>query len=238
MTAGIYVIENLISGKKYIGQGINIKRRMFKDHHGCIALENAIKKYGKENFKKYIVLYCESDKNVLAYYEIACIKIFHSHFSEGGYNISWGGISAMTGRKHSKKSKRKMSEAQLGEKNHFFGKHHTDESIQKISETSLGRQPMLGKHFSKKTKQRMSKAQLGKHLSNETKEKIGNGNRGKHPSDETRQKMSKAQLGKHLSEKTKKLISKNSARFWQGKHLSEETKRKISETKRGLIKHA
>lgn len=51
----VYLITNLINGKKYVGQTIqSIKRRW--DFHvcgasRCIALNSAIKKYGKENFK-------------------------------------------------------------------------------------------------------------------------------------------------------------------------------------------
>ena len=56
MTAGIYCIENLINRKKYIGQGLNVEKRMSRNHLRCLVLSNAIKKYGKENFKKYVIL--------------------------------------------------------------------------------------------------------------------------------------------------------------------------------------
>lgn len=51
----VYLITNLINGKKYIGQTIqSVKRRW--DYRvcnagRCVALKSAIKKYGKENFK-------------------------------------------------------------------------------------------------------------------------------------------------------------------------------------------
>jgi len=221
MTAGIYCIENLVNGKKYIGQSINIKKRMFDEHSRCHALNNAIEKYGKENFKRYILLYCEPKE--LEYYEIACIKIFHSRVSESGYNIFGGGKATKTGWRHSEEAKRKISKTNLG-------KHMPDESKQKMSEAKLGeKNPMFGKH----------PANFGKHPSNKTRKKLSESHKGKYPSNKTREKLSKAHFGKrspnfgkHLSEKTKKLISKNNAKFWQGKHLSKETKRKMSETKR------
>ena len=37
------------------------------------------------------------------------------------------------GRKHSKESKRKMSEAQKGKNNPMYGKHHTEETRRKMS---------------------------------------------------------------------------------------------------------
>lgn len=35
MNSGIYVIENIVNGKKYIGQTINLKRRLY-DHKRCL----------------------------------------------------------------------------------------------------------------------------------------------------------------------------------------------------------
>ena len=144
--AGIYCIENSITGAKYVGQGLNVKTRMFAKHFECVILNNAIKKYGRENFKRHIILYCEPNKSELAYYETACIKIFHSHVSENGYNIAWGGISPMTGRHHSKKTKDRLSKIFKGShisektkklirKNNakfWQGKNRSKESIEKM----------------------------------------------------------------------------------------------------------
>lgn len=65
-------------------------------------------------------------------------------------------------------------------------------------------------------------------ISEETKKKIGDGNRGKKLSQETKNKISKNHakhnLGKKLSDKTKRKLSE----FNKGKKLSEETKLKMS----------
>lgn len=42
------------------------------------------------------------------------------------------------GRKLSEEHRRKISEAQLGERNHNFGKHHSLETRKKISDSELG----------------------------------------------------------------------------------------------------
>jgi len=159
--SGIYCIENMINGKRYVGQGQDVAKRMGQGHRECRILYFALKKYGKENFKRYIILYCEVEE--LGYYETECIRIFHSHVSNGGYNIAWGGVSAMTGRNHSDESIEKMSKnhwdnsgennpmfGKRGENNHNFGKHPSEETKKRMSDSHIGLQagenhPMFGK---------------------------------------------------------------------------------------------
>lgn len=89
MTCGIYCIENLIDGKKYIGQGSNVEERMWNYHKGCNYLLNALSYFGEENFKRYIVDECSPEN--IDELEIYYIDILKSHCSEWGYNISYGG---------------------------------------------------------------------------------------------------------------------------------------------------
>lgn len=97
---GIYCIKNLVNGKVYIGQSVNIKRRI-KDHFvrafSCNKsndeydkpLGRAIRKYGKENFEVTIIEECEKEK--LNEREIYWIKFYNSTDKECGYNLSEGG---------------------------------------------------------------------------------------------------------------------------------------------------
>ena len=60
-------------------------------------------------------------------------------------------------------TRKKMSEAQKGEKNHFFGKHHSEETRRKLSEAKKGENhPLFGHHHSEEAKRKMSEAQKGK----------------------------------------------------------------------------
>lgn len=80
----------------------------------------------------------------------------------------------------------------------------------------------------KETKNKLSKINKGKILSEETKKKISESRKGKgtgNKSEETRKRMSEAQKGKHISEETKKKLSK----LWKGKPRSEEDKKKMKE---------
>lgn len=94
----------------------------------------------------------------------------------------------------------------------------------------------------------------GKHLSEEWKRKIGEGNKGKKRSTEAKRKWSEAHKGKHLSEEHKNKISisvkkslssietrikmsesrKGEKHWLYGKHHTEETRKKLSEAKKGI----
>jgi len=75
--------------------------------------------------------------------------------------------------------------------------------------------PMFGKHPSKETLEKRSKALSGKN----------HYNYGKHRSEETKEKLRKANIGNKHSEETKLKIAKAS----KGHKLSDESKKKISE---------
>ena len=126
MLSGIYCIENLVNGKKYIGQSSNLSRRLSERHSQCVALLDAFSHYGKENFNSYIVIYCEIWE--LDRLEIECIKIFHSCVSKNGYNISLGGSCPTRGLSFSDEYKHKLSLGKTGEKHPHFGKKDLDAS--------------------------------------------------------------------------------------------------------------
>jgi len=73
---------------------------------------------------------------------------------------------------------------------------------------------------------------LGNHLSEETKRKIGDGNKGRKPSDEARIKMSKSHIGVPIAKEHKRKISEGmkGVNTWaKGRKLSEEHIRKSVE---------
>ena len=78
-------------------------------------------------------------------------------------------------------------------------------------------------------KQKISKANSGRKLSEETKKKISEINKNKIVSKETRNKISKANKGKMLSQETKKKISEKN----KGRIISEEIKKEMSNQRKG-----
>lgn len=93
---GIYKIENLINGKVYIGQSLNLNRRITR--HKCVSVKlehresskplyRAIRKYGIENFTFEIIHLIES-KDSLNKLEKYYIELYSSNFSKYGYNLN------------------------------------------------------------------------------------------------------------------------------------------------------
>lgn len=93
--SGIYCIENLVNGKKYIGQSCNLdwrwydhKRRLIKQRHDNKHLQASCNKYGIDNFKFDIIEYCDEDK--LNEREIYWISYYNTYLGDG-YNQTLGG---------------------------------------------------------------------------------------------------------------------------------------------------
>lgn len=83
----IYVITNLINGKKYIGKDSKNSKYYIG---GGKLIKYAIKKYGKHNFKKEILEYC-LDKKTLSEREKYWIEHFNAIDSDSFYNLLKGG---------------------------------------------------------------------------------------------------------------------------------------------------
>lgn len=142
------------SGKKYVGQTTRDYTKRFREHcklpGGCILLENAIKKYGK-NAMTFEVL---EETDNLNEREIFYIQHFHT-MEPHGYNVRSGGTEAT----HSQESRTRMREAKLGEKNHNFGKPRTDEAKQAISLAKSGEHHhFFGKELSHDHKLKLSES--------------------------------------------------------------------------------
>lgn len=85
---------------------------------------------------------------------------------------------------HTKETKKKQHDANVGEKNPFYRKHHTEESKRKIGAGNEG------KERSKEFKKNLHEVMIGNTYA-----------LGYHPTKEAIEKMHKSHLGKHVGEK-------------------------------------
>ena len=87
----VYKITNLINGKFYIG--VHKTNDPYDSYMGSgVAIKEAIKKYGKVNFYKEILLITESKE--LAYLEES--KLTVDFFDRNNYNMKLGGVGGFT----------------------------------------------------------------------------------------------------------------------------------------------
>ena len=154
------------SGKIYIGQTTNLKDRKrclynTNKYYSGHKLDNAIKKYGIENFKYEILVQIEmEDKFLLREHldvlEIQYIEKYNSY--NNGYNMTLGG-SGSKGCFQTEESRKKISEKAKGRKGSMLGKHLTEEQKRKVSEfakTRIGdKNPFFGKTHTTSSKNKI-----------------------------------------------------------------------------------
>lgn len=174
----IYIIQNTINLKIYVGQSNNIRRRWCEhrsyvkcNHKKNHPLYNSMRKNGIDSF---LILLIESFeyRNNADEAEEFWIQFFQTKKREFGYNVALGGASSGL----SEQTKRKLSKINTGSGNPFFGKSHTEEAKLAISIAKTGA------IASKETRQKMSAKRQGKN----------NGMYGKTHTPEVKKKIAEA----------------------------------------------
>lgn len=139
----IYLIKNNINGKIYIGQHITDDLNDGYMGSGKL-LRKAISKYGKENFTKEYLSFCDT-KEKLNWLEKFYIKKYNAQNPEIGYNLTEGGDGGLTcpNRIRNEEERKKHSVAMKGKK-------FTEEHKQKIREANKGKHFYLKEHHYRK----------------------------------------------------------------------------------------
>jgi group I intron endonuclease len=189
----IYKTINLINGKSYIGKDSKNNPNYLGSG---IYLNSAIKKYGRENFKKEIIALCYT-KEHLNFLEKFYIQFCNTK-APNGYNLADGGIGFDIGHGFTEEARRKMSETRKG-------MHPSEESNRKRSETIKKIALTRPKNYYQNFISASIKINKGSHHSEEHKKKISESNKGKrhgrgkgqsfHHSEETKLKISNSKKG-------------------------------------------
>lgn len=180
MNSGIYLITNTDTGKQYVGQSVNIKRR-FNAHKRAVKTQNpraafylhkSMAKHGIEAFTFEPLLYA-NDADYLNLMEQKCIESFNT-LAPNGYNLDTGGcvnrtISEETreklknrpawnkGIKLSDEQKKNLSAAMVGRPANNKGIPRTEEQKAKQSAAMKGKPAWnKGKPMSEEQKKKLS----------------------------------------------------------------------------------
>lgn len=175
------------SGKKYVGQTRTSLKKRWRNGEGYLykykdsdeykqpAFARAILKYGWDNFEHEVIA-SNLTKEDADNFEKLLIEKLDTMNPKCGYNCVGGGNSG----NFSEETRRKISEANKGEKHHMYGKHHSEETKMKIGEAHKGlkaseetrrklsearkgeKAPMYGKRHTEESKKKMSENRKGK----------------------------------------------------------------------------
>jgi group I intron endonuclease len=248
----IYLITNIINNKGYIGQSRYEDPLKRYNEHWYSALNrktkgllyNAMRKYGKDNFKFELLCICPriSLNNMESYWAEQLETYMWDN--PGGYNMVWCGNEMRTGIKHTIKTKKlqsllaihrgkyigyKISKALKGRKwsQNERKKHqiisHDLEFRKKIGNFHKG------KIISQEQRKLLREAML-KWWTSERKHQRSESMKGRKHSEESKNLMSIKQKGKKVTPETREKLRKANL----GKKASEEAKTKMSIKRKGF----
>ena len=209
----IYVIENKINGKRYVGQTITDLNHRFQRGHLSEArtgrrnapLYNAIRKYGEDNFKASVLEECFSQKE-LNEREKHWIQKFGT-LVPSGYNLLDGGGS----KAHKQETKDKISKIRRkqiaeGLVAGFTGKSHSEKTRRILAEKSQGNQNAKGQVRNLEWKEKQRQSHLGKKHTKEHKRKISESLKGENNPNYGKRASETSRFGIKVSEETRQKL--------------------------------
>jgi len=155
----IYKTINLVNNKYYYGK--HSTNDISDNYLGSgKLLKKALTKYGRNNFTRTILCYCDTEVDA---YELEELVITDIEINDAMcYNLDLGGIGCMSGRHHSKETKKLIS---TNNAKHYFGKTFSREHKIKLSNAHKGRTGALSSKYgtscSDETKRKMSDIKSG-----------------------------------------------------------------------------
>ena len=133
----VYITTNLLNNKKYIGKRM-CRCEIAEDQYlgSGKALQNAIQKYGKENFYKEVIEICENhehcnerEKYWINFYDAVKNRNFYNIASGGDGGDTYSGLS----QEELEKIRKIKSEKSSGKNNPRYGAILSEKTKQKIS---------------------------------------------------------------------------------------------------------
>lgn len=152
---GIYVIENIVNNKKYVGKSKNVYKRIHQHVSDILILErnynenphllNSVNHYGLDNFKYYIVEEFIQDENLeenLKIRELYWMKELNTLDRKFGYNLRYDSegkcfCSQETKDKISKRAKKDWENGSHKDHSKKLKEYWNDNTARKESQSKL-----------------------------------------------------------------------------------------------------
>ena len=180
--SGIYLIHNNVSGKEYVGSGMDLGKRLATYYFPSRLadnryISNSILKYGHDNFS-VVILYVlgntgiSTNKDIISkeqeYIDLykPVLNLNPTAGSSMGFNHSEESKRLISefrrGKPLSEKTKKRLSALFSGELNPFWSKSHTPATLEKMSKSKVGAlNPMFNKEKSEEFVAHMNKDRKG-----------------------------------------------------------------------------
>ena len=168
---GIYSLKNNITGETYVGQSIDLHRRMMEHKCPCSTKGNrlickALKKYGFNNFTFSVLEECQKD-------ELDSKEVFWIKKLGATYNMTDGGKGAK-GYHPSLEERAYISKCARAQWDRMTDEEKKEKLLQLTG-------PKVGHIVSEETREKLRKANLGKRQSFESRRKKSEANKGRLP---------------------------------------------------------
>lgn len=141
-SAGVYMIKNILNGKRYVGSSSNLRRRLCShlsklnnNTHTNKHLQSAYNKYGQKSFQFIILEYCENVRDTILYLEQKYLDL------KPEYNKATDAIDN-SGWHHSKDTIEKMKSNRTG-KVHLIHNHVYKPALQIKNPNYINEQKMV-----------------------------------------------------------------------------------------------
>lgn len=179
MTIGIYSINNLVNGKRYIGKSKKIEHRIWS-HFNLLKKDEptravnrhlyaSAKKHGIENFSWEILeSFEELDENILADREVFWMEFYNTTDRDFGYNLVKDSSSKVEVHEETREIFRQL---QKGENNANYGNYWTDS--QKESMSTIAKERHSQGIYGEEWKQKISEASKKTWEDTDLKEQMG-----------------------------------------------------------------
>ncbi len=134
---GIYCIECLSNGRRYVGKSVNLDSRraahfssLRNKRHYNKKLQASFDKYGEKDFRWFLLEEISGSAECLADAEMYWMERLRTFGTYEGFNLLF---DSPAGYEFSEEMRKSLSEAQTGELNGNFGHHWSDDQKERMS---------------------------------------------------------------------------------------------------------